>query len=257
MKSIAFFALLVFSYFLVSCKTQQKIPNYLQHVTDTTIKEDVQVPELLIQKNDLLSITVISASMEPRADAPYNLPATTATSENQSGFLVDAKGNIQYPRLGVFHAEGLTKEELAEQIKKRLTEPVKLLDEPIVIIRFLNLKVTVMGEVNSQGVIAVPGERITILEAIGLAGGTTDFGVKDAVRVMRETDGKREIGIVDLSSENLFESPYYNLRQNDIVIIDPIPRKAKKADQDIVLQRISFGLSLITAIALLYNIFSR
>ena len=258
MKTISFFSLLFFSCFLFSCKIQQKIPNYLQNATDTTIKEEVEVPELRIQKNDLLAIQIYSASINPETDVPYN-PFTSAASSSagQAGFLVDAKGNIEYPRLGAFHAEGLTKEELGEQIKQKLMEPVELLKDPVVSIRFLNLKVTVMGEVNSQGVIAIPGERVTVLEAIGLAGGATDFGIKNAVRVMRETDGKREIGIVDLSSDSLFESPYYNLRQNDIVIVDPTPRKTKKAEQDLVIQRISFGLSLITAIALLYNIFNR
>ena len=198
MKTISFISVLIFSYFLVSCKTQQKIPNYLQHATDSTIKEEVQVPELRIQQNDRLSIRVYSASIRPEADEPYNLPTTssggTASSSSvspQSGFLVNSKGDIEYPKLGTFHAEGLTKEELAEQIRKRLTEPVELLVDPIVDIRFMNLKVTVMGEVNNQGVINFPGERVTILEAIGLAGGMTDFGIKDSVKILREIRRKK------------------------------------------------------------------
>ncbi|HRO70574.1 MAG TPA: polysaccharide export protein, partial [Chitinophagaceae bacterium] len=93
-------------------------------------------------------------------------------------------------------------------------------------------------------------------EAIGLAGGTTEFGIRNSVKVMREIDGKRETGLVDLSSENLFASPYYHLMQNDVVVVDPTRRKAKKADQDILMRQVSFGLSLITSIALLYNIFN-
>ena len=131
-----------------------------------------------------------------------------------------------------------------------------MLTNPSVIIRFMNLKVTVMGEVSKQGPISVPGERVTILEAIGLAGGTTDYGIKNPVKVMRETNGKREVGFVDLSSKDLFESPYYNLQQNDVVVVDPTKRKAKKAEQDVIMRQVSFGLSLITAIALLYNIFN-
>jgi polysaccharide export outer membrane protein len=96
---------------------------------------------------------------------------------------------------------------------------------------------------------------VTILEAIGLAGGTTDYGIKNSIKVMREIDGKRETGLVDISSSELFESPYYNLMQNDVIVVDPTKRKAKKAEQDIVMRQVSFGLSLITAIALLYNIF--
>lgn len=261
MKLTRFLLVLVFPAYLVSCSTQQRVPNYIQNITDTTLKDSVEIPELKIQKNDLLSIQVYSLSTRPEVDALYNLsfsPGSSAPGQGSSpsgGFLVDAKGNIEYPRLGTFHAEGLTKDELAAEIKKRLIEPVRLLESPTVIIRFQNLKITVVGEVNNQGVVSIPGERVTILEAIGLAGGVTDFGVKNAVKVIREADGKREVGIVDLSSENLFDSPFYSLRQNDVVLVDPIRRKAKKAEQDVVIQRVSLGLSIITAIALLYNVF--
>jgi polysaccharide export outer membrane protein len=168
---------------------------------------------------------------------------------------VDAQGNIEYPRLGTFHAEGLTKDSLASLIKYRLTNPEELLRNPTVIIRFQNLKVTVLGEVGNQGEIKIPGERVTILEAIGLAGGITEFGVKNNVKVIREIDGKREIGLVSLVSDSLFSSPFYNLVQNDVVLVQPSNKRAKKAEQDQVLQRVSFGLSIVTAIALIYNVF--
>lgn len=260
MKLIRLLILFIIPLYIISCKPQQQIPNYLQNVSDTTDKGEVKIPELRIQKNDLLSIQIISSATNPAIDQNYNLPAVTSGAGSPGaggpgGLLVDSKGNIEYPKLGIFHAEGLTREELAAEIKKRLTEPVKLLEDPVVLIRFLNLRVTVLGEVNTQGVYTIPGERVTILEAVSLAGGITDYGVKNAVKVLREVDGKREVGIVDLSSENLFESPYYNLRQNDFVLIDPTKRKAKKADQDMVIQRVSFGLSIVTALALLYNIF--
>jgi len=259
MKFIRTVVLLVLPLYLISCGTQQKIPNYLENITDTTGTGEVIVPELRIQKNDLLSIQIYSASTLPEVDELYNLRSTTTAGGAQqapvSGFLVDAKGNIEYPRLGTFHAEGLTKDELAAEIKKRLTEPVELLRDPTVIIRFQNLKVTVVGEVATQGVMSIPGEKVTILEAVGLAGGINEYGLKNSVKVVREIDGKRQIGIIDLSSDSLFYSPFYNLMQNDVVMVPPSKRKAKKAEQDIVLQRVSFGLSVITAIALLYNIF--
>lgn len=256
MKLIRTFLFLAIPFYLFSCKTQQAIPNYLQNVNDTTGKGEVKIPELRIQKNDLLSIQVYSASTKPETDAIYNLPSggggATGTS---AGFLVDANGYIEYPRIGAVHVDGLTKLQLADIIKKKLNEKDSVLTSPSVIIRFQNLKITVLGEVNTQGPIVVPGERVTILEAVGLAGGINDFGLKNTVKVMREADGKRQTGIVDLSSPDLFESPYYNLQQNDVVIVDPTKRKAKKADQEAVIQKVSFGLSLITAIALLYNIF--
>ncbi|HKO81792.1 MAG TPA: polysaccharide biosynthesis/export family protein [Chitinophagaceae bacterium] len=264
MKFILFVFLLVISFCVISCGTQQRIPNYLQHATDSSGKGNVQIPELRIQKNDLLSIQVYSASTRPEiSDVIYNLPSLQAEGSSSSsgstpsgGYLVDINGNIEYPRIGLLQAEGLTKLQLADAIKKKINEKDSVLTNPSVIIRFLNLKVTVLGEVNRQGPISVPGERVTILEAIGLAGGATDFGLKNSVKVMREIDGKREMGVVDLSSKDLFESPYYNLMQNDVVVVDPTNRKAKKAEQDVVMRQVSFGLSLITAIALLYNIFN-
>lgn len=260
MKFIRFVLFLAFPFYFISCGTQQKMPNYLQNVTDTTGKGDVKIPELTIQKNDLLSIQVYSASTKPEiSDAPFNLPASGGTegaSAGPGGFLVDVNGNIEYPRLGLIQAEGLTKLQLAEIIKRKINEKDSVLIDPSVIIRFQNLKVTVLGEVNRQGPISVPGERVTILEAIGLAGGVTDFGIKNSVKVIREIDGKRQAGLVDLSSNDLFESPYYNLMQNDVVLVDPTKRKQKKADQDVLMRQVGFGLSLITSIALLYNIFN-
>ena len=170
-------------------------------------------------------------------------------------FLVDAAGNIEYPRLGTIKAEGLTKQELAAEIRKRLTEPVELLKDPTVIIRFQNYKITVLGNVAREGVITVPGEKVTILEAIGMAGGITDYGKKDKVKLIRETDGKREIGFVNLSSDSLFSSPYYNLVQNDLIIVEPTGRKERDADQARAAQKISFALTLVTVAATLYNIF--
>jgi polysaccharide export outer membrane protein len=257
MKFIRIVVLLVLPLYFISCGTQQKIPNYLENRTDTSGNGAVQVTELRIQKNDILSITIYSASTRAEVDDLYNLRASSASGAGSSspGFLVDAKGNIEHPRLGTIHVEGLTKEELAAEIKKRLTEPVELLKDPTVIIRFQNLRVTVIGEVSNQGVLSIPGERVTILEAVGLAGGITEYGMKNTVQVIRERDGKREIGVIDLSSDSLFVSPYYNLAQNDVVMVQPSKKKQKKTDQDIVIQRASFGLSIITAVALIYTIF--
>lgn len=265
MKLIRIVLLLAFPLYLISCTPQQKLPNYLETIKDTSGNAEVKIPELRIQKNDLLSIQVYSASTRPEiSDALYNLPCGggSATGGQQGGtgscgFLVDAYGNIEYPRVGLLHVEGLTKQQLGDLIKRKINEKDSVLTNPSVIIRFQNLKITVMGEVGSQGVVTIPGERVTILEAVGLAGGITDEGLKNTVRVIREIDGKREIGLIDLSSDSLFHSPYYNLMQNDVVLVQPSKRKMKKVEQDIVLRRITFGLGLISSVALLYNIFTR
>lgn len=255
MKFTRILLLLAISLYCISCGTQKKVPYYLENVTDTTGKAEVKIPELRFQKNDLLSIQVYSTSSKPEiSDALYNLPSGVGTG-NTGGFLIDAFGNIEYPRLGAIHAEGLTKQELAAEIKKRLTQPVELLKDPTVIIRFLNFRITILGEVAQVGTLTVTGERLTILEAIGMAGGITDYGKKNTVKIIRENNGKREVGYIDLSSRDIFESPFYNLMQNDIVLVEPTKQRAKQAEQSLVAQRITFALSLITSAAFIYNIF--
>lgn len=253
MKFIRIFLLLALPLYLFSCRTQQKIPYYLENVTDSTGKGEVKVAELRIQKNDLLSIYINSIATDPKIDLMYNQPMTA--TGGQSGFLVDTKGNIEHFRLGTIHAEGLTKDELAKEIKKRLTEPVELLKDPTVTIRYLNFRVTVLGEVSRVGVVTIPGERLTILEALALSGGITDYGKKDSVKVTREIDGKRETGTISLTDKNIFESPYYNLLQNDVVIVSPTKEKRKDAEQAKIAQKISFGLTIVTVAATLANIF--
>ncbi len=253
MKFTRILLLLALPIYLFSCRTQQKIPYYLENVNDSTGKGDVKINPLLIQKNDLLSIQISSLSTKPEADLIYNQP--TAGGSTAAGYLVDVNGNIDHHRLGTIHAEGLTKQELAAEIKKRLTQPVELLSDPTVVIRFLSFSVNVLGEVGKQGPVTIQGESLNILQAIGLAGGVNDFGKRNSVKVMRETNGKRETGIIDLSSKDIFESPYYNLVQNDLIIIEPTKQKLKDADQVRTFQKVSFAFGVITIIATLANIF--
>jgi polysaccharide export outer membrane protein len=252
-----FFSLSVFllTLFLFSCRTQNAtISNYLQKI-DTSQKTLVNLTEPRIQKNDLLSIKVYSQSADPRTDLPYNLPEQAATGGSTgsatAGFLVDENGNIEYPQLGTLHVEGLTKSELANEIKGRLADVLK---NPSVVVRFLNYRVTVLGEVKSPGTFTIPTERVTILEALGLAGDITDYGKRDTVRVAREVDGRMEIGYVSLKSGDMFKSPYYRLQQNDVVFVEQTRRKLQQQEQQTVAQQISIASGIITAIALIINI---
>jgi len=257
MKLLRTVCLLVISIYLFSCGPSRKAqpPYYLEKATDTLPKTDVKVVELKIQKDDHLSIQIYSASTRPEVDALYNLPAATGSNSVGGDFLVDARGNIEYPRIGTIHVEGLTKQQVADLIKEKLTKPVELLSNPTVLVRFVNIKITVLGMVGKEGVLNIPGEKLTILEAVGLAGGITDYGKKDKVKIIRETDGKREVGYVDLSSDSLFHSPYYNLVQNDVLIVEPTGKKARDQEQAVVAQKIAFALTLVTVAATLYNVF--
>ena len=255
MKVLRTVFLLALPLYLISCGASRKSqpPFYLERKTDTIPNNQVKFVELKIQKNDQLSINVYSASTRPEVDQLYNL--LVVEGQSAGGFLVDARGNIEYPRLGTIHAEGLTRQQLADTIRERLIKPVELLYNPTVLVRFVNIKVTVLGFVGREGVLNIPGEKVTILEAVGLAGGVTDYGKKDNIKVIREMNGVREIGYVDLTSDSLFYSPYYNLVQNDVLIVEPTKKRARDAEQAVVAQRISFALTLVTVAATLYNIF--
>jgi len=258
MKFQRILLLLVLPILLFSCHIQQKIPFYLENVTDSAAKGTVVIPEVKIQKNDIISIQIASLSTKSEADEIYNQPVSNTNPSQAaltSGYLVDINGNIEHHRLGTIHVEGLTKQELATEIKKRLTEPVELLKDPTVVIRFTNFRVNVLGEVGKPGPVDFPGERLTILEAIGLAGGIPDYGKRNNVRILREVDGQREMGVIDLTSPAIFQSPFYELKQNDVVLVEPTKRKINDQEQTRIYQKITIAFSIITIVATLANIF--
>ncbi|MCX8020049.1 MAG: polysaccharide biosynthesis/export family protein [Chitinophagaceae bacterium] len=229
-----------------ACKPVQELPQYLQRQYDTTFKKTVHQPELRFQKYDLLNIQILSLSHYPTlSDSLYNQPGP---------FMVDENGYIVHHRLGLIKAEGLTKKQLAAEIKKRLTEPVELLKNPTITINLVNFKVTVLGQVGKEGVIQVPGENVNIFEAIGMAGGITEYGRKEQVKIIRETDGIRQTGIVDLTSDSVFYSPFYHLKQNDLILVASTNQKLKEAEQMKNFQKASILLSMVTAAATLISI---
>ena len=237
--------------FLTSCRTQRAF-GYLEDFSDTSGKIQVNYPEPVIKKADVLSIVVYSEAIDGgQTDRLYNLANAGTGSSTTQGFLVDNDGYIQFPRVGKLKADGLTKPQLAEEIRKKLEVELK---NPSVIIRLINFQITMLGEVAKPGPISLPSEKVTILQAIGLAGDVSIYGKKDDVVVLREVDGAWEHGKVDLSSKKLFESPYYFLRQNDVVLVNPNKNKARLSDQ-VFNQRLGIAFSIINTIALLYNVF--
>jgi len=248
---------------LSSCRTQRPVVNnYLLNVNDTTIRDSIAFKQPLIQKGDLLSIKIYSTAngVDPRADAPFNLGESGSAAAAggaggggamTTGYLVDESGNIEYPQIGAIHAEGMTREDLAAYIKKQVEGQ---LTQPSVIVRFLNFRITVLGEVGRPGTFTAGTERLSILEAIGLAGDITEFGQKNNVKVIRETNGQREIGTLDLTTKEFFTSPYYRLQQNDVVLVEQTRRKVKQQDRQELIQQIGIASSILTAIALVLNL---
>jgi polysaccharide export outer membrane protein len=252
MRSFFFLVFSLSILLLSSCKPQKAIFNYLEDMTDTTSKKSFYIAEPVIQKNDQLSIQVTSASLDAGVDALYNQQYVGTGSQYSYGYLVDQKGNLELPRIGVIHVEGITKDSLASEIKTRLKSQ---LAEPTVVIRFTNFRIIVIGEVGSPGVHSIPVENLTLLEALAMAGDITEFGKKKEVKILRENKGQRQLGIVDVTTTKLFESPYYQLQQNDVIMVEQTRYKLRATEQQRIMQQIGFGLTIITSIALLYNIF--
>lgn len=247
---------------LASCHSSRRATyNYLEQIQDSNFHQQVYIAEPVIQKNDLLSIQIYSLATDPKVDQLYNVANSGGAAGGgggmqtgqQSGYLVDFQGNLELPRLGIIHAEGLTKTQLVEEIKKRIGDA---LIGPTVIVRFMNFKITVLGEVGNPGVLNIQTERLSIIDAIGMAGGVTQYGTIKHVKVLRENNGVREVGILDLTSpEQTFSSKYYQLQQNDVVLVDQTPYKLRQTEQQRVSQQLGFALTIVTSIALLYNIF--
>ncbi|RYY90496.1 MAG: polysaccharide export protein [Chitinophagaceae bacterium] len=239
-----------------SCGPRRVLHNYLEDIKDSSFKKEVLIAEPVIQKNDLLSIKISSASLNPATDQLYNLTATSQGSglQQEPGYLVNVHGNIEMPRIGELHVEGLTKSELEKTIKAKVKD---VLAQPSVVIRFLNFRITVLGEVARPGVQSIPTERLNILEAVGMAGGITEFGTIQRVRVLRETNGQRQTAVLDLTSKKVFEDPYYQLQQNDVVLVDQTDYRLQAGEQQRRTQQVTFALAIVTSLALLYNILTR
>lgn len=230
-----------------SCASSKKVV-YLQDVVPLKQQVIEQKYEVYIHNDDLLAIMVNSKN--PELALPFNMPMVTYQLGSQSapqqrvlGYLVDTNGDIDFPILGKLHVAGLTRMQLTEMIKQRLIEG-DLIKDPIVTVQFLNYKVSVMGEVNRPGSFNISGDRITLLEALSMAGDLTIYGRRDRVAVIREKDGKRTILFHDLRSADIFNSPCYYLQQNDIVYVEP---NKSKAGQSEINQNKSVGVWLSAA----------
>jgi polysaccharide export outer membrane protein len=208
-----------------SCASRKNIA-YFQ---DEPLEADLSMstPEQLIYKTDDLLTINVSAFVQETV-APFNL--TVASSNNMGNalgiqgnlqlqtYLVDYNGNIEFPVLGTIKVAGLTRTELTEYLTKRISEYA---NDPIVNVRLTNFTVTVLGEVSRPGTFTIQDERVTLIEALGLASDLTIYGKRQNVRLIREIDGKKKFTEIDLTSINSVNSPVYYLQQNDVVYVEP------------------------------------
>ncbi len=228
--------------FLGSCTPVKNVVYFQNLQKDTTLHTFVNPNmELKIRKNDLLGINVISPDpvSTPLFNGVQSSAAPSSTGGGPSGgYLVDNDGNIVIYKLGIVHVEGLTRSELKNRLQKDLSPYLK---DAVVTIRFLNNHVTLLGEVGRPGIVSMPNEQIPLLEAIGLSGDLTITGRRDNILVVRETATGKQLKRLNLNDNSIFYSPFYYLKPDDVVYIEPNRIKINSSSQ--TTQIVSYALS--------------
>lgn len=262
---------LLFIFFFSACVSPEQLRKenvFFNEGLDTAKLSQYQLVEPVIQKGDLLQITISSRSSSSNLLFSQNYSGGTGTVTGVSasavsgsgtganGYLVDiTTGDIKLPLLGIIHADGMTKLELEKEIIKRSTEFLK--EDPIVNIRYLNFRVTFLGSVAVPGSKIFESERVSFLQALGEVGGVAPGGDLKTILLSREQNGKRTMHYIDLTNGDFFNSPNYYLKQNDVVYVAPTKRQLVNSDQSTVrtLQYVSFGLSAVNIILLFITFF--
>ncbi len=252
--TVAFIITLFFS-----CKT----PLDVAYFQDTKNLEKIPSSNTfspVFKSDDILSITISAADMDTAR--PFNLsegislPSSTlgegSTPSSGSGkaptYLIDAEGNIEFPVLGELKVAGLTRIQLKNLLKAKLKTYI---NDPIVSVRLQNFKVTVLGEVRRPGTFSISNERLTVVEALGLAGDLTIKGKRQNVIVVRESDSLKTYHKIDLTSKNIFNNQAYYLSQNDIVYVEPNKSQKRRSQTNdntlgVVFSAVSIVISALT-----------
>lgn len=233
-----------------SCGSSKKVV-YLQNADVNKRIEAEFAYKTVIHPDDLLSIVVSSDDIETAL--PFNTPmigvgrenSTVSSQQVPNGYLVGKDGTIDFPVLGKIKVVGITRAELAELLKEKLEIYLKT---PIVTIQYLNFKVTVLGEVRSPGSYKVASERISILDAIGMAGDLQINGKRKNVLVMREQGDDKVFARVDLTSTEFINSPFYYLQQNDVVYVEPNKGRIAGGSAGTFLPYLLSGVSTLVAV---------
>ncbi|HEY0900127.1 MAG TPA: polysaccharide biosynthesis/export family protein [Sphingobacteriaceae bacterium] len=240
----------VMTYILSGCSAYNKIPYFQNIERDGIRKESIQnYTKFVIQPEDILGINVVS--LNPEASALFNNQTFSGINYNNyenpsAGYLVDEKGEIHFPLIGSIKASGLTTTQLRQEIQKQL---VTYLKEPVVNIRILNFKISVMGDVLNPGVYNIQNEKVTLPEALTMAGDLNITAKRTNLLLIREVNGDRVYIPIDLTSKNLFHSPYYYLKNNDLIYVEP--NKTKYATVNRTPRSLGIILSAVTAAAIL------
>ena len=231
--------LLLLPFLLTACQSYKKVP-YFQNVEVVNgVEQQEKLYDAKIMPKDLLTIVV--SCTNPELAIPFNLTVASnagiavstssyvTTQPVLQPYLVDNEGNINFPVLGELKLGGLTKREAEQLIIDKLKPYMK--ETPIVTVRMVNYKISVIGEVTRPGTFTISNEKVNLLEALAMAGDMTVYGLRDNVKLIREdANGKQQIVTLDLNKAETILSPYYWLQQNDIVYVTPNKAKARNSD---------------------------
>ena len=251
-----FLAFLITGILFSSCTNKKNLIYFQGNSGNTEINKSYNP---VLRTDDVISITVLG--LDDQAVKPFNLPVLnlpqTGGSYSQGfttppGYLIDSEGYIDFPVIGKIKLAGLTRGAAIEFLKEKLKT---YLNNPTVLIRILNYKITVLGEVRNPGTFTIPNERITLLEALGIAGDLNITAVRKNVLIIRDVDGKKTETIIDLTSKELFSSPVYYLQQNDVVYVEP--NRAKINSSVVNTSNISLVVSVISLLVTMAVLFTR
>lgn len=216
---------------LTSCVSKKEIL-YLNDLKASD-SANFQWSDVIVQPNDILSVKITAEDME--LAIPYNLSAVNGAQQNiqgtqllLQGYLVSNEGEINIPVLGTILVKGLTYTQIEEKIQKELTEK-QLLKNPVVVCRIVNAKVTILGEVQRPGTYTFYENNLTILQALGLAGDLNITGVRKNIKVVRMENNQQLVGEIDLTQKDWMNSPFYFIKPNDVIVVDPNTAKVKSA----------------------------
>lgn len=249
---------------LFSSCTNYKNISYFKDIPDSLYRQPQSLPladykEPAIQPNDILQVSV--QTLDPQATAvtgtqntaTYNVQGASSlatTGATVQGFLVDKAGAIELPLVGKIQVAGLTTSAAREAIRQKAAIYYK---DPVVNVRFVNFNISVFGEVNRPAQYTIPNEKASILDAIAMAGDLTIYGKRENVMLIREEAGQKKVIRFNLNNSDVFQNPYFYLRQGDVIYVQP--NKAKAAANDVATIR---NISIITSIvSLLVVVISR
>ena len=244
MKKKSFIIIFSFVLFFLSSCTSKKKLDYLQNIESVALEASMKNAKSTIQPNDQLVIMVTAKDMDVVKPfnqnfssgqiLQYSLPSNNAPDQSQTSvsgptYMVDSQGNIEFPVIGKINTENKTTEELRDILKKEISKYVL---NPQVSVKNTNYKITVLGEVNRPGTYNIPEAQTTLLEVLGLAGDLSIYGNREDILVVRNIDGIMSKERIDLTKADFINSPFFYLKQNDVIIVSPNETKQKSARLD-------------------------